>query len=96
MAQQVKNLPVNVGDTGDVGSIAGLGRSPGGGNGSPLQHSCLKKSHGERSLVGYSPWGHKELDMAEQLNIMHIYCCGIILKMCCYGREQVPVQHMQN
>ena len=57
MAQQVKNLPVNVGDTGDVGSIAGLGRSPGGGNGSPLQHSCLKKSHGERSLVGYSPWG---------------------------------------
>ena len=34
----VKNLPANAGD---VGSIRGLGRSPGGGNGNPLQHSCL-------------------------------------------------------
>ena len=46
MAQQVKNLPVNVGDTGDMGSIPGQGRSPGGGNGNPLQHFYLKKSHG--------------------------------------------------
>ena len=42
----VKNLPVNVGDTGDMGSIPGQGRSPGGGNGNPLQHFYLKKSHG--------------------------------------------------
>ena len=34
-----------------------LGRSPGGGNGNPLQYSCLKKSHGQRSLVGYSSQG---------------------------------------
>jgi len=34
----VKNLPANAGD---VGSIPGLGRSPGEGNGNPLQHSCL-------------------------------------------------------
>ena len=37
----VKNLPANAGDTRDTGSIPGLGRSPGGGNGNPLQHSCL-------------------------------------------------------
>ena len=38
----VKNLPANAGDTGDMGSISGLGRSPGGGNGNPLQFSCLE------------------------------------------------------
>ena len=38
----VKNLLANGGDTGDVGSIPGLGRSPGGGNGNPLQYSCLE------------------------------------------------------
>ena len=39
----------------DVGSIPGLGRSPGGRNGNPLQYSFLEKSHGQRSLMGYSP-----------------------------------------
>ena len=38
----VKNLPANVGDIGVMGSIAGWGRSPGGGNGNPLQYSCLE------------------------------------------------------
>ena len=38
----VKNLPASEGDAGDVGSIPGLERSPGGGNGSPLQYSCLE------------------------------------------------------
>ena len=38
----VKNLPVNAGDTEDMGSIPGLGRSPGGGNGNPLQYSHLE------------------------------------------------------
>ena len=37
----VKNLPVNAGDAGDIGSIPGLGRFPGEGNGNPLQYSCL-------------------------------------------------------
>ena len=44
---------------GDLGSIPGLGRSPGGGHGNPLQYSCLEHPHGQRSLVGYSPWGHR-------------------------------------
>ena len=36
----------------------------GEGNGNPLQHSCLENPHGQRSLVGYSPWGRKESDVA--------------------------------
>ena len=54
----VKNLPANVGDS---GSIPGLGRSSGEGNGSPLQYSCLGKSDGQRSLAGYSPWDCKRV-----------------------------------
>ena len=38
----VKNQPADAGDTGDMGSIPGSGRSPGGGNGNPLQYSCLE------------------------------------------------------
>ena len=37
----VKNPTTNAGDTGDVSSVPGLGRSPGEGNGNPLQYSCL-------------------------------------------------------
>ena len=48
---------------GDLGSIPGSGRSPGGGHGNPLQYSCLKNPHGQSRLAGYSPWGHKESDM---------------------------------
>ena len=61
----VENLPASAGDTGDAGSNPGSGRSPGEENGYPFQYSHLEKSHGQRSLLGYSPWGHKELDMAE-------------------------------
>ena len=55
-------------NAGDPGSIPGWGRPPGEGNHNPLQHSCLGKSHGRRSLIGYSPWGHKELDTTEWLH----------------------------
>ena len=44
-------------NAGDPGSIPGSGRSPGEGNGNPLQYSCLEEFHGHRSLSGYSPWG---------------------------------------
>ena len=44
MALVVKNPPANAGDTRDAGSISGLGRSPGGGHGNPLQYSCLENS----------------------------------------------------
>ena len=61
-----KNPPANAGDAGVAGSTPGVGRSPGVGNGNPLQYPCLEKLHGQRSLTGYSPWGLKELDMTEQ------------------------------
>ena len=52
-------------NVGDLGLIPGLGRSPGGGHGNPLQYSCLESPHGQRSLAGCSPWGHKESDTTE-------------------------------
>ena len=55
-------------NAGDLGSVPELGRSLGGGHGNPLQYSCLGNLHGQRNLVGYSPWGHKESDVTEQLN----------------------------
>ena len=42
MVLLVKNLPANAGEIRDAGSILGWGRSPGGGNGNPLQYSCLE------------------------------------------------------
>ena len=48
-----------------MGLISGLGRSPGEGNGKPTPVFLPGESYGQRSLVGYNPWGHKELHMAE-------------------------------
>ena len=52
----------------EPGSVTALGRSSEGGHGNPLQPSCLENPHGQRSLVGYSPWGRKESDTTEQLS----------------------------
>ena len=60
MALAVKNPPANAGDAGDKGSIPGSGRSPGGGQWQPTPVFLSGKSHGQGSLVGYIPWGHKE------------------------------------
>ena len=56
-------------NVGDPGLIPGLGRSPGEGNGNPLQYTCLENTHEQKSLLGYSPWGHKEWNMTERLSI---------------------------
>ena len=60
-------------NAGGLGLIPELGRSPGGRNGNSLQYFCLENLHGQRSLVGSSPWGHNELDTTEQLSTQH---CG--------------------
>ena len=44
-------------NVGDLGSIPGSGRSPGGEHGNPLQYFCLENPHGQKSLAGYSSWG---------------------------------------
>ena len=61
----VKNTTANAGDIRDTGSILVSGRYPGVWNDNPLQYSCLENSQGQRSLVGYSPWGLKESDTSE-------------------------------
>ena len=63
----VKNLPANTGDTGNVGSIPGSKRSPGEGNGNPLQYSCLKNPmhRGAWQELDITPWTGKELDITE-------------------------------
>ena len=62
----VKNPPANAGDIREAGLIPGSGRS-GGGHGNPLQDPLPGESHAQRSLVGYSPWGHKDSDRTERL-----------------------------
>ena len=59
-------VKVSACNAGDLGSTPGLGRSPGEGNGNPLHEPC-NSSHGQRSLVGYSPWGCKKSNMTKQL-----------------------------
>ena len=61
----VKNPPAKAGDTGDVGSILGLRRFLWSWNWQPTPVFIPKIFHEQRSLVGYSPWGHKESDMTE-------------------------------
>ena len=61
----IKNLPANVGDTGEAGSIPGSGRSPGGGDGNPLQYSCWDKP------MESCPSGRKVSDMTEVIAYTH-------------------------
>ena len=58
--------------TGDVGSVPGLGRSPGGGHGSSLQHSCLENP---KEPDNYSPWGHETADSTEAPEHACMYVC---------------------
>ena len=78
----VNNLSANEGDAGDVGSIPGLGESPGRGNGNPLQYLF----HGQRSFVGYCPWGRKESDMTEHTHThgqnLFEFCKNKVLLIC--------------
>ena len=69
----VKNLPTSAGDAGDTALIRGLRIFPGVGNGNPFPYSCLGKSHRQRSLVSYSPWGCKGSDMTEHTHIHTVW-----------------------
>ena len=65
----VKNLPANAGDPGDAGLIPGSGKSPGEGNGNPLQYSCLENPMDRGAWRATVHGGHKELDTNECLSI---------------------------
>ena len=51
-----------------MSSIHGSGGFPGGGHSNPLQHSCLENPHGQSSVAGCCPWGHKESDTTKATN----------------------------
>ena len=68
-------------NAGDLGLIPGLGRFPGGGHDNPLRYSSLENPHGQRSLAGYSPWGHKQSDMTEKLSTAQHYMPSVVLSV---------------
>ena len=61
--------------------------------GNRLQYSCLENLHGQRGLVGYSPWGCKELDTTEQLNTAHstVISWGPGVRSSCVGISAGPM-----
>ena len=67
VAQTIKYLPV-MQETW-VRSLSWKDTLEEGMAGKPLQYSCLENLHVQRSLVGYSPWGHKKSDTTEQLSM---------------------------
>ena len=67
----IKNPPANAEDTGDVGSIAGAGRSLGVGNGNPVQYSCLGNPMGRGAWQATVHGVAKESDMTWRLNHHH-------------------------
>ena len=75
----VKNPSANAGDIRGMGSVPASGRSPGRGHSNPLQYSCLENPHGQRSLVGCSPWGLEELDTTERLRFHYNYIFFVFL-----------------
>ena len=60
-----KYLPANAGDARDAGSIPWVGKIPWNRKWQPTPVFLPEKSHGQRSLVGYGPCGHKESDTTE-------------------------------
>ena len=88
----VKNPPAS---TGDVGSVPGLGRSPGGGNGNPLQYSYLENSM-DRGAWGAAIWDHEEPDTSEHTRTFWTTILGqmsllsFVLVLC-----SSPLEHRQ-
>ena len=78
MAQQMKDLLAMLETEETTGLIPGSGTSSGGGNGNPLQYTCLENPHGQRSLAGHSPLGHKELDTTE---LKHRWTRACVLRL---------------
>ena len=81
--QNVLYLPANIRD---MGFIPGLGRSTGGGKWQPTPIFLPENFLGQRSLTGYSPWGHKESDMTERLHFHFSLSCIA-------GRNGNPLQY---
>ena len=84
VALAIKNPTAKAGDIRDMGSIPGLGRSPGGGHGNPLQYSCLENPVGRGALQATVHRIRKSWTQLRQLS-MHTYMCACVYKyMCVY------------
>ena len=83
--KKVKNLPANAGNT-RCRSIPGLGRFP-WSRGQPAPVFLPEKFHGQRSLVGYRSWGHKESDMMEHSNFLTNLICGNLVLCELYNKD---------
>ena len=88
----IKNPPAMQESQETQAQSVGWWRSPGWGNGNPLQYSCLEKLHGQRSLEGYSPWGHR---VGHDWATEHTACQrlkGDILSLLTSSQELVEVE----
>ena len=87
-------------NAGDLGSISGLRRSPGGGYGNPLQYSCLENPHGQTSLLGYSPWGHRvRHDWVTKHKTQHIWqgaIASLLKPRLASNSQAVKTSHQQS
>ena len=83
----VKNPPTNAGDTRNVGSIPGSGRSPGREHGNPLQYSCLENPMNRGDLQAEST-GQRSLTGLKRLN--HAHTRFVLI---CYARSNVVESH---
>ena len=90
-----KEFACNAGDAGDAedtGFIPGPWRTPRDGNGNPLQYSCLKKSHEQRSLAGYRPLGYKESNTNEALTNAMKHFFHWMLTLLLYDIATPPIE----
>jgi len=86
-------LKASASNAGDLGSIPGSRRSPGEGNGNPIQF-LPGESHGWRSLVGYNPWGRKESDTTERLHLhLQKIPCTYCSTQCPQPCSRPPLTH---
>ena len=95
----VKTLPANAGGTRDLSSIPGSGRSPGGGNGNPLQYSCLENSMDRGAWCPTVRGVAKESDTTEHTHTHHknyLPCLAVIVEdgyyyYLCFTKEEMKL-----
>ena len=97
MTLVIKNLPASAGDIRDTGLIPGLGRSPGGGNGKSTPVCLLGKSHGQRTLAGYSVRKHLTGGfLCAVLDLSGILCPLLIPEYSGIKRRGKPLPGLRN
>ena len=79
-------------NAGDLGLMPGSGRFPGEGHGNPLWY-CLENPHWQRSLVGYSPWGHKGSDMTENWHFHFFAFSNMLVNQEFSFQKSFPLLH---